>query len=72
MKRRVARVRSTLLFLALVAVIVGELRFNDTREYEGPVVLPLMAGHGLHRLDLLFLGGAVVLGALFLLSLRGQ
>jgi hypothetical protein len=72
MKRRIARVRSALIFLALVVVVVGEVRFNETREYEGPVMVPLMAGHGLHLLDLLFLAGGLVLAGLFVLSVRGQ
>lgn len=55
--------------LAVLETIVASVAWwlNDTRRGQGPVLLPLTHGHGVHRTDLVIVG-AGLLAALLVLA----
>ncbi len=60
------------LFLAalMVSVAIAAFSLNGTRVFEGPVVIPLGSGRGLHLLDTVFILVEVVLASLLVYSSR--
>lgn len=60
----VGRVAS--LLVAEAVIFFAAWRLNETRRDEGPVVLPLLRGHGLHRMDALMIAAALLAAILVL------
>lgn len=56
------------LVLYEAAVALAALWLNATRYYEGPVVLRLVSGHSLHRMDLGIIGVALLPWILLMLA----
>ncbi len=59
-------VRLVLLGVAESAVIAAGFWLNETRRDEGPVILPLASGHGIHRMDLLVVAAGLLVAILVL------